>query len=247
MGTILEPDPRHIYYYDLEFASPRDLAHGVCGKEQIWEIAAFHPASGRKFTRLVHTDELEFGHKPPQGDKVHIKRALGDFIRFVGPHAVLISHGNFKADKPILENTSKKLDTTLPNTWLFFDSLLFLRTCVRAKKYTLEHLCKKPTLHRAMDDCLDLAHLLSGFSLAGPLYPPYVTSLQRCRWLGPASEKALMQRGINSLENLVCYIHDNKRAAAMALIMLGLPPITAHPIARELETKWIPKRRNIQL
>ena len=58
---------------------------------------------------------------------------------------------------------------------------------------------------------MDLSELLKGMVLAGPLYPPYVTSLQRCRWLGPSSEKKLMQRGVTSLENLVCYMYNSNK------------------------------------
>ena len=249
MGTFLNGGGEALHYmFDLEFCSPRDLAQGVCGREQIWEIGCLHVATGRRFSQLVHTEELEFGTSPPEGEKVHIREALERLVEFVGPHAIMISHNCFRVDKPILEAASKRANVCLPLTWMFFDSLLYMRTTVRSKKYSLEYLCSKPMQHRALEDCVDLAELLRGRILVGPIYPPYVTALRRCRWLGAASEKKLMRHGIRSLENLVCFVCNAKISAYVALVgNFGFSPATANPIAAELETKWLPMRRNIQL
>lgn len=136
-------------------------------------------------------------------------------VQSAGCVPIFVSHNTFRADKPILEYECQRCQCMMPFHWFFFDSLHFSRQVVRNSmgNYSLsglhQHLFGKPILdaHRARSDvvaCVNiLQHMTQGtWSLRGPVYPTYATSLRTVRWIGRKAEEVLHTLNIFSLEDL---------------------------------------------
>ena len=138
---------------------------------------------------------------------------------------VLISHNTFRADKPILEYECQRYHTRVPSGWYFFDSLHFARQNIKCStgNYSLSGLHQvlfdQPILnvHRASADvnaCVRILGFLTShtWTLAGPMYPAYATSLRSLRWVGRKAEQVFESMSILSVEELMMYIQRAVRA-----------------------------------
>lgn len=141
-----------------------------------------------------------------------------------GAIPVFMSHNTFRADKPILELECRRYNIRLPLHWYFFDSLHFSRSVIRNStgNYSLsglhEQLFDKPieNAHRARADvvaCMNIVSKLTHntWSVSGPMYPSYSTSLRSIRWVGRKAEEILCSSGITSVESFLYIIENNVR------------------------------------
>jgi len=139
-----------------------------------------------------------------------------------GAIPVFVSHNTFRADKPILELECRRHNTRLPLHWYFFDSLHFSRSVIRNStgNYSLsglhEQLFNKPieNVHRARADVVACMNIMSNltnnsWTVAGPIYPSYSTSLRSIRWVGRKAEQILYAAGINCVESFFFMIETN--------------------------------------
>jgi DNA polymerase III epsilon subunit-like protein len=234
MGTLIDPNTFHrflpsTFVFDLEYVGvPNDLSRCY-----IWEIGAMHLLSGNKFS--ITMDPGIRPLPPPMGQEfadvtetflkkknaVNFNYGWNAFLRFIKVNSptlpsLLISHNNFKSDKPMLEIEAKRRGVELPCNWYFLDSLLFCRKAIpKQSSYTLNdlymNLLGKKILnnHSALPDAIALTELLYMIGIGnihGPIYPAYCTSLQAVKWLGPSCERSLFNQNIRSLEQLVANI-----------------------------------------
>ena len=234
MGTLIDPNTFHrflpsTFVFDLEYVGvPNDLTRCY-----IWEIGAIHLLSGNKFS--ITMDPGIRPLPPPMGKEfadvtetflenkkaVNFNYGWNAFIQFIRVNSptlpsLLISHNNFKSDKPVLEIEAKRRGVELPCTWYFLDSLLFCRKAIpKQNSYTLNdlymNLLRKKILnnHSALPDAIALTELLYMIGIGnihGPIYPAHCTSLQAVKWLGPSCERSLFNQNIRSLEQLVANI-----------------------------------------
>lgn len=230
MGTLMDNNMfetliSRTFVYDLEYVGvPNNLERCF-----IWEIGAIHLATGRQFSiaidpgirplpppmsaEFVHVTELFLRQK----NAVTFNYAWDMFRNWIqsfgNGNALLISHNNFKSDKPLIEIEMKRRQLQMPIQWYFFDSLLYCRQVIpKQPSYTLSDLYLNITgkaianNHSALPDAIALVEILyyTGLNkIAGPIYLGHCTSLQVIKWLGPACEKNLFDRDIRSLEQLI--------------------------------------------
>jgi DNA polymerase III epsilon subunit-like protein len=139
-----------------------------------------------------------------------------------GAIPVFVSHNTFRADKPILELECRRHRVRLPLHWYFFDSLHFSRSIIRNStgNYSLsglhEQLFNKPieNVHRARADVVACMNIMSNlttntWTVSGPIYPSYSTSLRSIRWVGRKAEEILYSAGVNSVESFLFLIETN--------------------------------------
>jgi len=216
------------FVYDLEYI-------GIPNKLEacfIWQIGIVHLQSNQRFTITIDPGIRPL--PPPmsgefmqvtelflmQSNAVSFERGWEmccKWMNLVGEgNKLLISHNNFKSDKLMLEIECKRRSLHLPYNWYFFDSLLFCRKAIpKQTSYTLKDLYRSfkgsdiPNNHSALPDAIALVELLGAIgyqNICGPIYGSHSTSLQIVKWLGPACEKTLFSKGINSLEQLIANI-----------------------------------------
>ncbi len=157
----------------------------------------------------------------------HVFGGLSEWIQQQsnGQIPVLISHNTFRADKPILEYECQRYGMRVPGGWYFFDSLHFARQSVKCStgNYSLSGLHRQlfqapiDNVHRAAADvhaCMRILAFLTGntWSLTGPMYPAYATSLRSLRWVGRKAEQVFEELSIHSVEALMMYIQHAVRA-----------------------------------
>jgi DNA polymerase III epsilon subunit-like protein len=227
MGTYLEPRllPKLLhstFIFDFEYIGV-DTNIKNC---YIWDVGIINLLSGRTLEISVfpNIDVLP----PPfstefiqvtnellvERGAVTMDVALLRMVEFVGKHpAVLISHNTFKSDKVLLEIESKRNNIKLPYNWFFFDSLIYCRQMLpKQLSYTLGTVHSDLGLgeiqnqHFALPDAIALRNIILRFDingLNGPMYPSYSTSLQAIKWLGPSCERAMLSRGVRSVEQLI--------------------------------------------
>jgi len=223
--------------YDLEFIGPLNHFH----EARIWEIAAniFNQDGTVEFHRICFPMQkdvaLPLQHKPYfevssdfliENNAVNKNKALHDFLQFLQGNAarygktniILISHGNMKSDKIVLENEYKRCADLIPSNIYFFDTLPFFRKTFRTlQRYDLLsiyhhiHLGKSNVQkHRAAEDVhmlLDIFNSSIKYKndipvLDGVICPAYLTPLQNLKGIGNAGEKQLMLMGISTVEQL---------------------------------------------
>lgn len=234
MGTIIDQNTfsrllPSTFVFDLEYVGvPNDLSRCY-----IWEIGAIHLVTGNKFSITVDPGIRPL--PPPMAQEfanvtdtflknknaVDFNFGWNSFLRFVAVNStsipsLLISHNNFKSDKPMLEIETKRRGVELPRHWYFLDSLLYSRKAIpKQSSYTLNDLYmnilgkKILNNHSALPDAYALMELLyyTGIeNIHGPIYPAHCTSLQAVKWLGPSCERSLFSQNIRSLEQLVANI-----------------------------------------
>lgn len=200
--------------YDLEFCGSLEEGASSC---RIWEIAGVIVSGERRgevFSQVVQMP-LTVRGKPikqypgyQQIDRNFLKRhrarpishVLKDFFLWTGP-CILISHGNFRADKPVLEHAIKRCGLH-PPVW-FIDTLVAFRDFWPGRhSYTLSSFTGHTT-HRALEDALNLANLLQYFKVPLPIACPiFQTPLRTLKGCGRRTEEVLNKRQISSIEGL---------------------------------------------
>jgi DNA polymerase III epsilon subunit-like protein len=143
----------------------------------------------------------------------------------VGQVPVFISHNTFRADKPILEFECQRSGLKMPYEWYFFDSLHYSRFRMRQSSgnYSLTGIYTTlfnetfENAHRAEADVRACHRILAQltnntWTLTGPMYPTYSTSLRAVRWVGQRAEMLLNNEEIHSLEALLLLVQKNVRS-----------------------------------
>ena len=218
--TPLPPNTNFIVY-DLEAVGDARMP-SQC---RIWNIAAIRLSDGEKFNAFVDPQSEEEYPEPPHPDLFRVTKAFlreknarpfrevgREFFEWAnrGP-VVLISHGNFMLDKPLLEYEYGRQGIALPHAWAFFDTLPWFRATMRKEpSYSLKNLYRSaflediPNQHFALPDAEALVRLLGvkGHELRGVVYPPYYTPLQRVKFIGPYNELVLVENGVQCVEDL---------------------------------------------
>lgn len=128
--------------------------------------------------------------------------------------AVLVAHGCYRADLPVLKSALRRCKIPYQTYWRFFDSLLFFRRVLRpirddgTQGYTLSAVAQtlgvRPTeagrQHDALPDALTLCATISKYPrIYGALYNWWQTPLTIIPGVGLQSQTQLIQRA-----NLLC-------------------------------------------
>ena len=221
------PQGTNFIVYDLEAVGDARFP-SQC---RIWNLAAVHLGSGKEFNVFVDPESKEEYPEPPHPDLYRVTKAFlrdrgarpfkevgTEFFNWVESFGqsptVLISHGNFMLDKPLLEYEYGRGGIALPHSWYFFDTLPWFRAVMRREpSYSMKNLYRSafaediPDQHFALPDAKALVRLVkktadTAHDLRGVLYPPYYTPLQRVKYLGSYNEKLLVQGGIQCVEDL---------------------------------------------
>ncbi len=250
--------PYNHVFVDFEFVGDINKGASDC---RIWGIGAVKP-NGSSFMVVCQVPTDNTTHEgcveiTPRYLKEHaavpFAHGFARFAKWVGPHAVLISHNSFRSDKLVLECECRRHGVQMP-CWYFFDSLLFLRTKIALPSYKLadvyEHVTGKKFMetHTALADAIGLWHIMRMIPPQGTyMYPKYITPLQNIRGVGSGCEHALVLTGIRSVEHLVMqYTHtvqvtgDVTTLATQFLRQFNLPLKDLSVVAKDL-LKWIPK------
>jgi len=250
--------------YDLEFTG--DIRNGVSDCH-IWNLGAVKN-DGSTFDAVIDVPADGLGKKAHPGCLNVTKTFLRDhgavsfdiaFTRFkawVGEHAVLVSHNNNKADKPVLERECDRHNVILPH-WYFFDTLIYFRTKIQTQSYRLPDLYFYLTgktyrgAHTALADALALRELLDFVKPApgdGFMYPRHLTPLQNIKYVGSSIERALVQNGVRCVEHLVLKYMlwvqmdgCSRTLMRQFLTRFNLPVHDLTPIASELVENWLPR------
>lgn len=174
-----------------------------------------------------------------------------------GFQAIIVAHGCFRADLPVLKSALRRCNISYPLYWRFFDSLLFFRRVLPpirgdgSSGYTLSavaaalevKLSDSGRAHDALPDALVLHASLSKFPrVYGALYNWWQTPLTIIPGVGLQGQTVLIQRGnLLCVEDVLNYAQkvkgdasttpEAKRRIGMAFMTLGLVR-TAHLIAK---------------
>lgn len=154
--------PRAIFY-DTETTGIQPA------NDRVVEIAAFDPANGRQFVRLVNPGRPI----PPEATAIHkitnemvseapsFAEIADEFTAFCGDDAILVAHNNDAFDIHFLRHEYRRAERELPS-WKFVDTLKWAR-CYRPDlpRHTLQFLREIYNItandaHRALDDVLVL-------------------------------------------------------------------------------------------
>ena len=221
------------FVYDLEFVG-NVHAPETCF---IWDLAVYCVSSGEMFSAVIDPDPtcMEFP-APPVPECMQLTRAFlnqhrakifsiiyGKLVRWIahrcyGRTPVLIAHNNFRTDKPVLMAEVSRAHLTLPPTWFFFDSLLYMRDAhPKLGDYTLQHLAAhfsektSAVSHRAVSDVMDLHRILELVSkkytaLFGEVTNSSSTSLRCIPGIGRAVRVRFCENGLTSVEELRSYV-----------------------------------------
>lgn len=165
-----------------------------------------------------------------------------------GFSAVLVAHGCFRADLPVLKSALRRCSIPYQTYWRFFDSLLFFRRVLRpirsdgTEGYTLAAVAQtlgvRPAeagrAHDALPDALTLYASISKYPrIFGALYNWWQTPLTIIPGVGLHSQTQLIQRGkLLSVEDVLNFAQRAKgdaetrdeavRRIAVALFNVGL-------------------------
>lgn len=239
--------------YDLEFIGEKNDFENA----HIWEIAAqtlykptekYHsicfPVSKGQQMPKQHSHKPYFKVTSPflnQQNAVSKNTSLRGFIRFImkrmvfhrKSYIVLMSHGNMKSDKIVLEHECKKIGIHIPRYIYFFDTFPFFRNIFKSiSRYDLQSVynltgLKHPAIqtHRAMEDVHMLQRIFDTNiasdkynipRLDGSICPAHLTPLQTLKGIGHATEKRLMLcYGVTTVEQLI------QRAVTCKAITVG--------------------------
>jgi hypothetical protein len=244
--------PKIIFVYDLEFIGDVNNIK-TC---QIWDISILCVHSGETYNVVIDPDPVVQKFPPPVVDGLfNLTREFLDennalpfnnmwpnVVRWVesrtfGGKSVFISHNNFSSDKPVLENHMTVHGTSIPQNWLFFDSLHYFRDNIQGTgDYSLKglvHYILKTDhdgAHRAEADTIKLTECIKrvtdgNWNLRGPLYPPFYSSLRKLKGIGAMVETVFWNNGISCEEFLLHTISH--------VIQLGLPLKTPRQSVQE--------------
>ena len=200
--------------YDLEFCGSLEEGASSC---RIWEIAGVIVSGERRgevFSQVVQMPLRIRGEPIKQYpgylkiDRKFLKKhrarpishVLKDFFQWTGP-CILISHGNFRADKPVLEHAIRRCGL-YPPVW-FIDTLLAFRDHFPGRpSYSLSSFTGFAA-HRALQDAISLANLLHFFKIPLPTACPiFQTPVRMLKGCGRRTEQVLNKRHISSYEEM---------------------------------------------
>ena len=166
---------------------------------------------------------------------------------------MLVAHGNFVFDKPVLESAFGRSGIRLPSWLVFMDTMPILRRVYpRLNAYTLTALHAHAVggaiqqQHTAAADVKALAAILhsafpSMHALPYVYYPAYYVPLQTIKGIGQANEWQLVASGVESVTQLeVAFVQvynlDVARMAAILVNEHSFNPSAALVAARDL---WV--------
>ena len=251
--------PFNHVYTDYEFVGDIKEGPSDCS---IWHIGAVK-RDGSQFEVYINVETNKKTHEGcvnvteeylRQHNAMPFREAFEQFVRWIGPQAVIISHNCFKSDKLVLEHECKKFGVHLP-CWYFYDSLLFLRSKIQCISYRLPDVYQQVVgkefkeTHTALKDALGLKEILDILPPTGLyMYPKYLTPLQNIKWVGLACEEAFIHNRVRSVEDLVLkYMHWVQLDGCVLTLMkqflaqFHLPCHDLTPIATEIIQHWLPK------
>ena len=227
--------------------------HSVCHPVPIDQAIPPHVTNGKY--HLVTKGFLK------KSNAISKRHCLEHFLQFLLTNAmkcqktsvILISHGNMKSDKVVLENECGRHGIHLPGNILFYDTLhLFRRTFRKLNTYDLLNVHRQlkkgknvKQTHRAVDDVCLLCDILihtypEKIELDGAAYCAYSTPLQNLPGIGYCGEKRLLLAyGIKNIEDLVMRAVTVKATNPEALTCmlnahLAVPRIACQRISMEL-------------
>ena len=252
--------PYNHVYVDYEYVGDISKCASAC---EIWNIGAVKP-NGETFDAYINVDTSHKTHPNcvevtvdylAERNAVDFSTAFQQFVDWVGPQAVLISHNAFRSDKPVLESECTKFGVIMPAGWKFYDSLLFLRSAIPCMSYRLADVYQTVTgkkfeqTHTALKDAIGLKEILEIVPPHGLYtYPKYLTPLQNVKWIGAACENALVTAGVRSVEGLILRYQEwtNLDGCTVTLMkqflsQFNLPCADLTPIATEIVQNWLPK------
>ena len=125
---------------------------------------------------------------------------------------LLVSHGNFRFDQPLLQAEIIRNGIIVPNNIYFLDTLHWFRTIKKKQRsYSLSNLYKETfdrpikNAHLSFFDVHALHDLISAQneSLSGIIYMIFHTSLLRIPQVGLFTERLLFDKELFSVEHLV--------------------------------------------
>tara|TARA_B110000196_G_scaffold297917_1_gene289366 strand:+ start:2152 stop:2970 length:819 start_codon:yes stop_codon:yes gene_type:complete len=164
---------------------------------------------------------------------------------------VMVAHGNFRFDKVLFETEHQRYCKKVPDNTYFFDTLHWFRTIMpKQKSYALNNVHKKlfgrdiENQHLSIFDVYGLnrcieelkrSHLFSGI-----MYPAFTTPLIRIPGVGLHTQRLLLDRNINAVEDLfsilVQQLSGDYDGFIAHLTNVGLPIQTAQAIVTYLRT-----------
>ena len=278
-ATVWQMMSANTFIFDLEYiGTTSDL--NTCF---IWEIGVIHYLTGNSFSITISPD-IHPLPPPFSDDYIQLTptilkdRNAVDFatawtklIHWINTilisanqNILWIAHNAFKADKPMLEIDTRRHGIIMPYNWFFLDSLIYCRqSIVKQQSYTLGDLYyilfgkNIPGVHSALPDAQALRDILitiDQYSISGPIYPSYATSLQAIKWLGPSSEKKLFSKNIQSLEQLTTVLMTAYSTYSILgniipirtfindylISVIGLKSGNAHSISDSITNNWLP-------
>ena len=218
-------EQKTLFVYDLEFVG--DVSNpSTC---QIWDLAFYCVNTREMFRSVVDpnpatmyfpppptpecmylTREFLHRHRAKTFDAVFMKLLRWVYNRTKGT-PVFISHNNFRSDKPVLTHECARYNISMPPTWMFFDSLLFIRDNFSFQEYNMDYLVHTvldttaKNAHRASSDTFHLHRILSALTdnfntIHGEIQPFQYTSLRCVSGIGKTVQKYFFEAGIYNLE-----------------------------------------------
>lgn len=236
------------FVFDLEVVGPGDRPKECF----IWDLAVLHIGTRHLFQAKIDP-QLDEYPTPPHPDLFPVTKdylckanarpfagVMPDLVAFVEKHcrqpnrpllpAVLMSHGTFMLDKPVLEREFARQESVVPPHWYFYDTLPYFRRVFRKQpSYALKNLYQsvfwRPPrgMHFASADVMTLLHLVLYATqgdtrrLDGAYCPPYLTPLQTIKYVGWQKEQLLLHHAnVTCVEDLVVCLakHCGLTAAA---------------------------------
>jgi DNA polymerase III epsilon subunit-like protein len=164
----------------------------------------------------------------------------------LGGVVVLVSHGNFRFDKPLLEAEHVRYQCLPPASAYFFDTLHWFRSLHRkAESYALAALYRHKfsveikNQHLAVYDVYALAKLIRAEEkpMTGLMYPMFYTPLLRIPSVGLHTQRMLVDKGeVYSVQDLVAMFrneaaYDTNELVTMLVKRAGILKATATNIA----------------
>ena len=223
----------------------------------IWNLACLNYSTGATFHTFVDPQQTYYP-PPPHPDLFPVDAAFlasknAQPFAVEGPKfwnwcaaqriqegiVVLVSHGNFMLDKPLLEYEFGRRSALLPPWIYFYDTLSWFRqTMKKQPSYSLKNLYaaafqrRIESQHLAMPDVRALRELLHATlphrsplssALRGTYYPAYYTPLQKIKYVGNYNELLLIQGGVQCVEDLhLTFLHTCRlNAPAMQRLLEG--------------------------
>lgn len=166
-------------------------------------------------------------------------------------YIVMVSHGNFRYDQPLLQTELMRYGIIPPPNMYFFDTLHWFRSIKKGhQSFSLVNLYKdqfkKPirNAHLAFFDVLALHDLIQAQvrPLFGIMYKCFHTALLRIPSVGLHTETLLFDKEINSIEHLAHTFMNkcrcNPQLLQSELIKMNVRPCIATTITQFVSTRF---------